>query len=119
MPKWIVVLVSAGLLLAACSTSQANTPATQVNPALENTLPPDVALNVQNKISETLGTPVENIQLEDVEKIDWPDACLGLPQDDEACAQVVTPGWSLKFNIGGQEYKYRVDETGTVIRQEP
>lgn len=113
------MLVSAGLLLAACSTSQANTPATQVNPALENALPPDVALNVQNKISETLGTPVESIQIEQVEKTDWPDACLGLPQKDEVCTQVVTPGWSLLFNIAGREVRYRVDETGTVIRQEP
>jgi len=25
----------------------------------------------------------------------------------------------LTFNINGQQYQYRVDETGTVIRQEP
>src|SRR5512147_423314 len=100
---WIVVLVCAGLLLAACTTNT-NASATQQNPALENVLPPDVALNVQNQISETLGTPVENIQITQVEKMDWPNACLGLPKADEVCAEVVTPGWLLTFNINSQVY---------------
>ena len=120
MPKkWIVVLVSAGLLLAACSTSQANTPEVQENPALENVLPPDVALNVQNQVSELLGVSVESLQIERVEKTEWPDSCLGLPGADESCAEGITPGWLLAFRVNDQEYRYRVDETGTVIRQEP
>lgn len=105
-------------MLAACSTSQSNA-ATQENPALEDALPPDVALNVQNQISQTLGVAVESIQIQNVEKKDWPNSCLGLPQGDEVCAEVITPGWLLTFNIDNQVYKYRVDTTGTVIRQEP
>ena len=120
MPKkWIVVLLCAGLVLAACSTNQSNAPATEVNPALQEALPPDVALNVQNQISETLGVPLESIQIQDIEKMDWPNSCLGLPEGDEACAEVITPGWLLTFNIDNQEYRYRVDTTGTVIRMEP
>jgi hypothetical protein len=120
MPKkWILMLVCAGLVLAACSTSRTNTPATQVNPALEEALPPNVALTVQNQVSEMLGVPVENIQIENLEKMDWPDNCLGLPEAEEACAEVVTPGWLLTFKVNDQEYKYRIDETGTVVRQEP
>lgn len=119
LKKWMMVLVSAGLLLAACSTSQVNTPAAQPNPALENALPPDVALNIQNKVSELQGVPVESLQIQTVEKKEWPDSCLGLGGADESCAQVVTPGWQLAFTINGQQYRYRADETGTVIRQEP
>lgn len=113
--------VCAGLLLAACTPSQTDTSraATPENPALKDALPPDVALNVQNQISETLGASKQDIQITKVEKMDWPNACLGLPKADEVCAEVVTPGWLLTFNIKGQEYLYRVDETGTVIRQEP
>jgi hypothetical protein len=117
--KWILVLVLAGLILAACGTSQTDVPPTQVNPNLKNVLPPDVALNVQNQISQTLGVAVENIKITQVEQKDWPNGCLGLPQGNEVCAEVVTPGWLLTFNINGQEYKYRVDKTGTFIRQEP
>lgn len=121
LKKWVIVSVCAGLLLAACTSDKTNTstPAAQDNPALQNVLPPEVARNVQNQISETLGVAAENIQITEVDKTDWPDACLGLPQADEACAEVITPGWLLMFNINGQQYRYRVDATGTIIRQEP
>jgi hypothetical protein len=117
--RWIVALLFAGLFLAACSANQSNVPATQVDPAMEEVLPPDVALNVQNQISETLGVAAETIEIQNVEKMDWPNSCLGLPEGDEVCAEVITPGWLLTFNINNQEYRYRVDTTGTVIRLEP
>lgn len=117
--KWIIGLVLTGVLLAACGTSRTDVAATQVNPDLENVLPPDVALNVQNQISQTLGVAIEKMQITKVEKMDWPNGCLGLPQGDEVCTEAITPGWLLTFNIDGKEYKYRVDKTGTVIRQEP
>jgi hypothetical protein len=117
--KWIIMLVLTGVYLTACGTSRTDVPAIQVNPDLANALPPDVALNVQNQISQNLGVALEKIQITNVEKMDWPNGCLGLPQGDEVCAEVITPGWLLTFNIDGKEYKYRVDKTGTVIRQEP
>lgn len=113
------MLILTGVFLAACGPSRTDVPATQVNPDLENVLPPDVALNVQNQISQTLGVAIEKMQITKVEKMDWPNGCLGLPQGDEVCTEAITPGWLLTFNIDGKEYKYRVDKTGTVIRQEP
>ena len=113
------MLLLAGLAFASCSSNQATAQATPKNPALEEALPPDVALNVQNFISQSMSVPVESIEIRNVEKKDWPDGCLGVPQGDEACVQKITPGWLLTFNINNQEYRYRVDETGTVIRQEP
>ncbi|HSL29076.1 MAG TPA: hypothetical protein VK900_07750 [Anaerolineales bacterium] len=117
--QWIVALLGAALVLGACSANQPNAVATQVDPAMEDVLPPDVALNVQNQISETLAVPLESIQIQDVAKMDWPNSCLGLPEGDEVCAEVITPGWLLTFSIDNQEYRYRVDSTGTVIRLEP
>ena len=111
----------ASFLLAACGTSGTDVPAvvTQVMPALEDVLPPDVALNIRNQVSEILGVPVESIQLESIEQMEWPDGCLGLGGPDESCIQAVTPGWLLVFSADGQEYRFRADQTGTVIRQEP
>jgi hypothetical protein len=117
--SWIVILLLTGVILGACGSSQANPVATQVDPALENVIPPDVALNVQNFIIESMGVAAENIEIRNVEQKDWPDGCLGLPEGDEACVEATTPGWLLTFNINDQEYRYRVDQTGTVIRQEP
>ena len=116
---WIMLLLLAGLAFASCSSNQGNSQVTPDNPALEEVLPPDVALNVQNFISESIGVPVESIVISNVEKMDWPDGCLGLPQGDEACVEAITPGWLLTFNINNQEYQYRVDSTGTIVRQEP
>jgi hypothetical protein len=116
---WIWILLLAGAIFGACSSNQANPPATQIDPALENILPPDVALNVQNFISESMGVPLESIEITSVEQKEWPNGCLGLPDGDEACVEAITPGWLLAFNIDNQEYTYRVDQTGTVIRQEP
>lgn len=120
--KWIVPLVLlAGFVLAACGASGTDVPAavTQLVPALEDVLPPDVALNIRNQVSEILGVPVESIQLKSIEQMEWPDGCLGLPEQDEVCTQAVTPGWLLVFTADGQEYRFRADQTGTVIRREP
>ena len=124
LKKWIVTLVCAGwmLLVAACGTTNNGTEVPIVPTAiaaLEDVLPPDVALNLQNRVSEILGVPVESIQLNSIEQMDWPDGCLGLPEPDEACTDVITPGWLVAFTVDGQEYRFRVDQTGTVIRQEP
>jgi hypothetical protein len=117
--RWVLALLLAGAILGACSSNQTNAPATQVDPAAPEVLPPDVALNVQNYIIETLAVPQESIEIKNVEQMDWPNGCLGLPVGDEACVEAITPGWLLTFDINNQEYKYRVDQTGTVIRQEP
>jgi hypothetical protein len=120
--KWIVPLVLlAGLVLGACGGGGTDVPAavTQVIPALEDVLPPDVALNIRNQVSEILGVPVESIALKTIEPMEWPDSCLGLGGPDESCAQAVTPGWLLVFTANGQEYRFRADQTGTVIRREP
>jgi hypothetical protein len=119
--KWILVLVCAGLaLVTACGTNQSSAQATPANPVLQEAIPPDVALSIQNQISEAMAVPVESIQLQNIEKMDWPNSCLGLPAEgDEVCAEAITPGWLLTFNINNQEYQYRVDSTGTVVRQEP
>jgi hypothetical protein len=118
--KRFVIWVFTGLVLAACGAGGTNSSPTQPNPLLEEALPPDVALSVQNEVSRVMGVSLENLQLEQVDKMEWPDSCLGLPQEgDEVCAEVITPGWQLTFNIDGQQYLYRVDETGTVIRLAP
>jgi len=111
-------LMAAGLLLAACSTGT-DVPAAQGNPSMEDVLPPEAAINIQNQISQTLGVAVESIHLESIEQMDWPNGCLGLPEPEEACTEVITPGWLLAFNIDGQAYRFRADQTGMVIRREP
>jgi len=129
LKKLIVIsLICASTVLTACGAVPATETAipsavpTEILTAvasLADAVPPDVASNIQNKASEILGVPVESIQFRSVEAQEWPNGCLGLPEPDEACTEVITPGWLVVFVADGQEYRFRVDQTGTVIRREP
>ncbi len=114
-----LLFVLASIVLSACTLNTA-IPATEAVPSLvADVLPPEVAVEIQNRVSEALGVSVDQIQIETVEQKDWPDSCLGLGGPEESCAQVITPGWLVVYSINGTEYRYRVDDTGTNIRQEP
>lgn len=119
LKKLFVLSALVSMLLGAC-TLGLEIPATEVVPSIvAEALPPEVVVEIQNRLSETLGVPVDQIQIETVEQRDWPNGCLGLAEPDEVCTEVITPGWLVGFSIAGTEYRYRVDQTGTNIRQEP
>lgn len=114
-----VVSILTVFLLAACSLNT-QVPTTEEAPSSpEDMLPPEVMVEIQNQISEVLGISLDQIKIETVERREWSDSCLGLGEPDESCLQVVTPGWLVAFSIDGQEYRFRADEAGTTIRQEP
>lgn len=50
-----------------------------------------------------------------VTEAEWPDACLGLG-GEQACAQVITPGWLIQARINGQDYALRANQDASVIR---
>ncbi len=108
--------VYAGFLKEACTAGNTNLSAIRKSLALREVLPPEVLLNIQSKLSKRLGIAAESIQIIKVEKMDWSNACLDLPQAEEMCAEVITSGWLLTFSINGQEYRYRTDLAGTVLR---
>ena len=81
-------------------------------------LPQDVAMAVKEALSARTGVAVDEIEVVDAEQREWPDACLGLAQEGEACAEVITPGWQVTLRAGGAEYVFRTDEDGSAIRME-
>lgn len=115
----IVTALASMALLNAC-TLGSQIPATQSVPTIvADALPPEVMAEIQNRASELMGVAADQIQIETVEKTDWPNGCLGLAEPDEVCTEAITPGWLVVVNISGTEHRFRVDETGTNIRQEP
>jgi hypothetical protein len=56
-----------------------------------------------------LGSGTHAIEIVSVEAVDWPDACLGLPRPDEACAQVITPGLRVVLSAGARAYEYHTN----------
>lgn len=54
-----------------------------------------------------------------VTPMEWPDACMGLAQPGEACAQVVTPGYIVVIERGGQRTTYHVSRISGAGRLAP
>lgn len=61
-----------------------------------------------------LRVPAGEIAVEYVEAKEWPDSCLGLPQGNEGCADVITPGYLVVLTDG---FSYRADMLENVRRE--
>lgn len=60
-----------------------------------------------------LRVPVDSVAVEGVEARQWPDSCLGIAAGDEACVDVVTPGYRIRLGDG---MIYHADQQGHVRR---
>ena len=57
-----------------------------------------------------IGLSEDEIAEESVEQVDFPDAALGAPIEDEMSAQVITPGWRIYLKANDKTYEYRVSD---------
>lgn len=80
--------------------------------------PPYAVIAAEQELSQEINMPVDEIDYVSYSREDWPDACLGLAEPGEMCAQVITPGWEVILEAEGQEYVYRTDQNGDVVRRE-
>jgi heat shock protein HslJ len=79
-------------------------------------LPAQAVLEAQQWLAAQLSVAVEQVQLIEAEQAEWSDSCLGLGRPEESCLQAITPGWRAVFEINGQRYEVRTDQTGSAIR---
>ncbi len=70
----------------------------------------------RRQLSDSLGVPEAQVSVEQVERVEWPDACLGAAGDHEVCAEVITPGFRVVLGTRGGEYVYHSDLQGNVRR---
>lgn len=110
-----ITLIGTIVLMMALSACGSGTPEA---PSAPSELPSGVQMAVKEALSAQTGVAVEEIEVVEAEQREWPDACLGLGEEGEACAQVITPGWEITLLAGGEEYVFRTDEDGGVIRME-
>lgn len=104
--KQFTLFLLAGLVLALAAACAPQEP----------DLPPEAVLDAQQWLADQLNTTTAQVEIGEVEQMEWSDACLGLGQANEICAQVITPGWRAVFEVNGELYEVRTDETGNVIR---
>lgn len=79
---------------------------------------PVPAQKAKEEVSKKYSIPLDKIIVLEVLEKDWPDACLGIAEKGQMCAQVITPGFSITLQTDDMLFKYRTDREGSVIKQE-
>jgi hypothetical protein len=67
-------------------------------------------------IAQELGLPPEDVQVVSAEPQVWSDASLGCPQPGQVYAQMLTPGYLVVVDAGGERLEFHTDEQGNVVR---
>lgn len=66
-------------------------------------------------LAARLDVEKEAITVGSVERVDWPNACLGIEQPDVACAEIITTGYRIILEANGQKYEYHTDGGSRVL----
>jgi predicted small lipoprotein YifL len=109
MKRILLGLVLLALAMTACGPQMGEGP---------TELPNDVETAIKDTVSGEENVAPEDLEVVDVEQREWSDACLGLAEPGEMCAQVITPGWKVTLRGGGETYVVHANEDGTAIRIE-
>lgn len=94
---------------------------TNLKQSRNNRLPNSVINAIRSDINRNSNTRIPQGQLKVVSfsQQSWPNSCLGLPQPDEACAEIfIENGWRVVMSNGRQTWNYRSDNTGRIVRLE-
>ena len=79
---------------------------------------PLALVEARRQLVERLGVSPERIGVRTVEEVEWPDSCLGVPQPQEVCAEVITLGFRIELEAGADVYEYRSGR-GANVRASP
>ena len=77
----------------------------------------DVALKVRQQVENELKKDLAEIRLVELEAVDWPNACLGVQEDGQSCAEVITPGYRVVLAVGSDKFTFHTDQAGEKIIQ--
>mgnify|MGYP001606391884 CR=1 FL=1 len=127
----LLSLLALNFALAACAQTSAATPMPTAKPtgtptqlpALQPTSTstpvdrPPAVLAAIRALSSSSGVPENQVTVVRFDAAQWPDACLGLAQPGEMCAQVITPGFRVVLQAKGQQFEFHTNADGTVTRQ--
>ena len=61
-------------------------------------------------LAKRAGVSADNIETVSVEETEFPDMSLGAPAEDEMSAQMISSGWQINLEAGGEKYEYRADK---------
>lgn len=77
----------------------------------------DISEKAKNYLAEELSIPPEEVNIIEVQEVEWPDSCLGVTQPNQMCLQVITPGYRLVVQAQGKQIILHTDREGKRIIQ--
>jgi hypothetical protein len=66
--------------------------------------------NARKDLAKRLKIDAADVKERSVEDTDFPDLSLGAAEDDEMSGQMITRGWRIRLEAGGETYEYRADK---------
>lgn len=66
--------------------------------------------------AKALAVEPGSVHLVSVEAVQWPDSCLGVNLTDQACAEVITPGYRVVVEVDGARYAVHSNQDGSNVR---
>jgi hypothetical protein len=66
-------------------------------------------------LAQRLAVSVSEINLIEAQPVTWPDSSLGCPQPGMAYAQVLTPGYLILLEHGGNTFEYHASTGNFVV----
>ena len=69
----------------------------------------------KEKLAQYLAIEENQIEIIKTEKVDWPDASLGAPEQGMMYAQVITPGYKVTMMAVSVLYEAHTDEQGNQV----
>ncbi|PWH13786.1 MAG: hypothetical protein DDG59_13885 [Anaerolineae bacterium] len=117
--SWLIlpcmVLTTACIPSAVTTPSGGEPPQAQLPPATAPLSNPAVE-TARQALAQKLGVAAEQLEVFAVETRQFPNRCLGLPQEGEACAEAIVSGYQGVILEEGMQYEFRVNEDGTILR---
>lgn len=80
-----------------------------VNPAVDA---------VMEFVMEETGLEKDELVLVSTMEQQWPDGCLGLPEEDEMCTMAIVPGYEVVLEVEDETRTFRTNMDGSVIRED-
>ncbi len=118
--KVATALIVASLTLSACNIRNPFSPPaepTAVSTAADETLARLVE-RAKEDLVQTAGADSDDTVLVSTEEVEWGDTSLGCPHPDEMYAQMITPGYFIVLESGGETYDYHTgaDPEGPLVQ---
>jgi len=78
---------------------------------------PDAVAAVRSLVAQDLGISEGVVIVMTAYEKEWPNSCLGISNEGEMCAQVITPGYEVTIQAQGRQFIYHTNADGSIVRE--